>query len=186
MLPLILLTLSVFIVLWIGDFYLTIKTAKRIGPTAELNPIMRSFLRLRGKYVWIFKIVELGFFSYLIYYLTSFTGIIPFYTLLIYIILYGILVANNGRVYYNVTGEESLAISYIFVGIIIFITLFIYLNYLLYSNLTLSYNTLMQCKSSFNDLYWTCQQQNATGGVTLPTELENILKSLNLTISKPW
>jgi glucan phosphoethanolaminetransferase (alkaline phosphatase superfamily) len=162
------------------------KTTKRIGPTTELNPIMRGFLQLRGKYVWIFKVTELSLFFYLIYYLTSFTGTIPFYTLLVYIILYGILVANNSRVYYKVTGEQSLVINYAFIGITIFITLFIYLNYLLYSSLTLSYNTITKCYSSYNDLYWTCNQQNATGGVALPTELENILNSLNLTISKPW
>jgi hypothetical protein len=186
MLPLILLTFSVFFTLWVGDFYLTIKTAKKIGPTAELNPIIRGFLRLRGNYVWVFKIVELGIFFYLIYYLTSFTGTVPFYVLLGYIIFYGILVTNNNRVYYNVTGKQTMITNYIFIGIVIFITLFIYLNYLLYSNLTVSYNILMECHSSFSNLYWTCQKQNATGDVTLPSDLESILKSLNLTISKPW
>lgn len=186
MLPLILLTFSVFVTLWMGDFYLTLKTAKRIGPAAELNPVLRSFLRLKGKYVWIFKMAELSLFFYLIYYLTSFTGTLPFYTLLVYIVLYGVLVANNSRVYYNVTGEQSLALNYVFITIVVFVTLFIYLNYLLYSNLTLSYNTLTKCYSSFNDLYWSCKQQNATESTALSTELGNILSTLNLTITKPW
>jgi len=184
-LPLIILTFSVFVTLWIGDFYLTLKTTKKIGSSAEFNPILRSFLKLRGRYVWIFKIVEIGIFFYLIYYLTSLAQTAQFYILLFYIIFYSILVSNNTRVYYNVTGKQSLVTNVLFVLIVVFTTLFIYLNYFLYSNITVSYSALLQCKSTFNSLYWNCQQQNATGGVSLPSELENILKSLNLTIQRP-
>jgi len=186
MLPLILLTFGVFLTLWIGDFYLTWKTAKRVGSSVELNPIMKSLLKFRGKYLVVFKAVELGLFFYLLYYLTSFSGTVPFYTLLGYILFYGFLVANNNKVCYDVTGEQSSSINYIFVALIFFVTVFIYLNNLLYSNLTTSYYAISGCKSSFNDLYWSCQKQNATGSAQLPGDLGNILSTLNLTIMKPW
>lgn len=185
MLLLILLTFLVFISFWLGDFYLTLKTAKRIGVEVELNPLMRLFLRFRGRYIWILKLGELILFFYLIYYLTSFDNLIPFYTLLGYVVLYGLLVANNSKIYYEVTGEQSPVILYLFVGVTIFIALFIYLNYVLYSDLTNSYNILISCKSSFNTLYQVCQQNNTAVKPILPPDLENVLKSLNFTIN-PW
>jgi len=185
MLPLILLTFSVFLTLWIGDFYLTLKTTKKAGYRVEINPIMQIFFRVRRQYVWIFKLVELSIFFYLIYFLTSIAETTQFYMLLVYIIIYAILVANNSRVYYKITGKESLAINYILILVVIFTALFIYLNFFLYSNIKTSYNVLGQCKESFNNLYWSCQQKNATGGAKLPSDLEEVLKSLNLTISRP-
>lgn len=184
-LPLILLTFSVFLTLWIADFYLTLKTSKRAGYSIEINPIINLLLRARSRYVWIFKFVELAVFFYLVYFLTIISETAQFYILLFYIVLYGFLVVNNSKVYFEVFRKQSLVMSIALMLVVIFIALFIYLNFLLYSNLTTSYDVLTKCKSSFNDLYWSCQQ-NITSPVSLPSELENILKSLNLTIARPF
>lgn len=186
MLPLIILTFLVFVTLWTGDFYLTIKSFRKSKNILEINPLLMLLLRFRSRYVFLFKIVEIVIFFYLIYYLTLLQQTAQLFILLAYIVLYGILVANNSHIYFKATGKPSFAINIILIFLSAFVSLFIFLNFLLYSNLTTSYGVLSQCKDSFNNLYWQCQQQNATPSVNLPSELENVLKSLNLTIRRPF
>jgi len=182
MLILILLTFGVFTLLWIGDFYLTLKTIKKMGYKIELNPIMRTVLRFRGKYVWLFKTIEFGIFLYLIFFLTNFDSNISFYALLGYIFFYSVLVINNNHIYYKVTGKKSFAIDCIFIGLSISIILFIYLNYLFYSDLVKTYGIIFSYQTSYNNLYQTCKQLNATGTSPLPESLLNVIKSLNIKI----
>jgi hypothetical protein len=182
MLALIILTFGVFTLLWVGDFYLTLKTTKKLGYKAEINPIMRMALRFRGKYVWLFKIFEFGIFLYLILFLTNFNNGISFYALLAYIFFYSVLVVNNNNVYYKVTGKKSLVIDYIFIGLSIYIILFIYLNYLFYSDLVKTYGIISSYQTSYSSLYQTCKQLNATGASPLPQSLLDTLKSLNIKI----
>lgn len=170
--------------MWLGDFYLTIKTVKKIGPKAEINPIMRSVLGFRGKHVYLFKIVELGLFLYLIYFLSNFNGVVPFYTLLGYILFYSLLVANNSHVLFKVTKEETLTLNYIFVGVTICTILFIYLNYLMFADLLTTYTAISQCHISYNQLYQTCNQ-NTTMISKLPENLLDVIKSLDIKIPMP-
>lgn len=184
MFTLIFLTFFVFAILWVGDLYITIKTVKKKGTKVELNPLMR--LLLHGKAIWIFKVVELGLFLYLLYFVTQIsTGVVPFYILLGYILLFTIIVANNSRVYSKITGETSTVFHYIFIGIAIALTFFIYMNYLMYTGLTLSYNTLMDCQSNYKQLNWECYG-NDTGIQSHSTsQLEEILKTLDIPIPRP-
>jgi len=186
MLPLIILTFLVFLTLWIGDFYLTVKSFKKSKNVLEINPIMLLLLKFRSRYVVLFKLAEISIFFYLIYYLTILHQTMQIYILLAYIVVYGVLVANNSHVYYKAKGKPSFAINIILIFLSAFVSLFIFLNFLLYSNLTISYDVLSQCKDSFNNLYRQCQQQNATPSVSLPQELESILESINLTIRRPF
>jgi hypothetical protein len=183
MLTLILLTFSVFFVLWIGDLILTRKVTKKVGAKAEINPLMRKILSFRGKFIWIFKFVEIGLFLYLIYYIQTFSGQTSFYILLVYILFYSILVANNSRVYFQVTKETSGTFRWIFLIISVLLIMFIYLNYLMYSGLTLTYSKLGECQSDYKNVYWECYQKNVTPEKS--KELEDILGTLDIKIPKP-
>lgn len=185
MLNLIVLTFLVFMVLWLGDFYITLKTVRKRGIRAEANPIMKFYL-LRGKLVWLFKALEIGIFFYLLSFLTVIGNTTtPFYILLTYIFIYTLLVANNSRVYFKVMNKESGAFKLIFVAISILMVFFIYMNYLVYSGLMLSYNTLMECQSEYKELNWECYQENTTAPISSIDELEDILNSLNIPIPRP-
>lgn len=176
---LILLTFAVFSVLWLGDAWITREVTEKVGPEAEINPIMEKILSVRGRFVWLFKAVEIGVFLYLIYYLTTFSGVISFYVLLGYILFYGLLVANNSRVYYNVTGEASRAFRAIFVILLIVSVSFIYLNKVFYDNLTYSYSSLEECNSKYQELHRECKT-NETTPASFSEELEERLEGLKL------
>jgi hypothetical protein len=184
MLILILLTFFVFFVFWLGDLYITKKTIDKTGIKAELNPLMRTVLRVRRRFIWVFKIIEIGLFLYLLIFLTTIgSGMIPFYILLFYIFFYSILVANNSRVYYKVTNKETVAFSYIFICVSILLILFIYLNYMMYSGLTMTYNEFRKCQTDYKKLNWECYKNEST--VQPSSELKDILGDLNILIPRP-
>ena len=185
MITLLLLTFAVFMIFWLGDLYLTIKVIKKVGKNAEANPLMKLFL-FRGKWVFAFKALELGIFLYLIYFITAISsGVVPFYILLGYIIIYSLLVMNNGRVYYNVTGKQSSVLSLIFFFTSVILVLFMYLNYLMYGGLTVTYSRLMESEHNYNQLNWECNHQNITTNASADSELMNILSTLNIPIPRP-
>ena len=183
MLTLILLTFIVFFVLWMGDMLLTLKVIKKVGTKAEVNPIIRKIVSFRGKFIWLFKFIEITLFLYLIYYIQTFSGKTAFYILLGYIFFYSLLVANNSKVYFQVTQQESRIFRYMFLIISVLLTMFIYLNFLLYSGLTLTYSEFGKCQSKYKSLYWECYQKNITPET--PKELENILETIDIKIPKP-
>jgi len=183
MLPLILLTFSVFFTLWAGDFYITYKTVKHVGPKAELNPIIRVLMQTRGKNVWVFKTFEIALFLYLIYYIQTFSGESSFYILLGYIFFYSILVFNNSWVFFKVTKMASKAFGIIFLITSFLLIMFIYLNYLMYSGLTLTYKKFGECQLDYKNLYWECYQKNITHEKS--QELEDILGNLDIKIPNP-
>ena len=184
MLYLILIVLGVFLLFWLGDLYLTIKTIKLMGHKVELNPIIRFISRGRGKLIYLFKPLELGIFIYLIWALGKFEGVIPFYILLFFIFFYSMLVMNNAHVYYKVTHKESIAFKIIFVGAMIAMLLFIYLNYLLYMDLNTSYDALSHSNQQYNDLYSQCQKNNASITTPEPRSITEIIPELNLPIRR--
>ena len=183
MLTLIALTFSVFFVLWIGDLILTLKVTKKVGVGVEVNPLMKKILSLRGRFIWVFKFTELGLFLYLIYYIQTFNGQTAFHILLGYILFYSFLVANNSRVYFQVTKQASGVFRGIFMILSVLLVMFIYVNYLMYSGLTMTYSTLGECQTDYKNMYWECYQKNVTPET--PKEIEDILGTLDIKIPKP-
>jgi hypothetical protein len=183
MLYLILLTFIVFVIFWFGDLILTLKTTKYVGRKVEINPFMRLIIRVRGKFIYLFKIVELGVFLYLIWFLTTFEEALPFYILLAFIFVYGLFVANNAHVYYKVTNKESGVFKLVYICLIIAMLFFIYLNYLLYLDLGTYFGALSQSNIKYNALYWECTA-NKTINASMPQEISSILESLNLSIRR--
>lgn len=184
MLFLVLITFFVFLLFWAGDLYLTIKTVKQLGRNIEINPVMRFLLNGRGKFIYFFKIAEIGIFLYLIWTVTKFDGVISFNILLIFILVYSLLVVNNAHVFFRVTGKESGAFKIIFVGLTICLLLFIYLNYVLYSDISLSYSALAKSNDKYTNLYWQCKNGNASITAPEPKELNSEFPELNLPIRR--
>lgn len=181
---LILLTFFVFAIFWLGDLVLTLKVVKHLGHEVEINPIIRLLLRARGKFIYPFKIVELGAFLYLIWYLSTFEGKTPFYILLVFILFYSLLVANNAHVYYKATVKESIVFKVVYLGLVLSILFFIYLNYLLYKDLETSYNALGDANSKYAELHSKIEIQNRTTGNDIPKDFAQLLDELNLSIRR--
>lgn len=176
---LILITFGVFVLFWLGDLYLTLKTVKYLGKDIELNPVIKFVLRGRGRFVYLLKPIELGAFLYLLWFLTKFEGAIPFHILLLFIFTYSLLVVNNAHVYYLVTKKESVAFKGIFIGTIIALLFFIYLNYSLYLDLKTSYGALSEANNKYTDLVAQCAI-NTTSNEKSAGQIINV--DLNLTI----
>ncbi len=184
MLYLTLITFGVFVLFWAGDLYLTLKTVKHLGRHIEINPIIKFVLRGRGKFIYLFKPIELIAFLYLIWFLNRFEGVIPFYILLVFILFYALLVVNNAHVFYKVTKKESRAFKIIFVGLTIAMLFFIYLNYLLYLDLGVSYGALYESNEKYNELFWQCEEKNISITTPEPQDFKIKFPELNLPIRR--
>lgn len=181
MLYLVLLVFLVFLIFFLGDFILTLKTIKAAGTEKiELNPLMR----MRGKFIYFFKLFEISVFFCLIYSLTILNQVGPFYILMVFIFVYSLLVVNNAHVYYKVTKRESAVFKIIFIIIVFAMLLFIYLNYLLYSDLKVSYAALSESYGTYNSLYNQCLREKTNINATSPGELNHILDGLNFSIKR--
>ena len=55
MFPLILITFGVFLLFWLGDLYLTLKSVKHLGKHLEINPFIRLILKGRGRLIYLLK-----------------------------------------------------------------------------------------------------------------------------------
>jgi len=150
-LPLVILTLVVYISLWLADIHLTLKTVGKTGKGAEGNPIMKALLGARRRYLWAFKSLEMGAFLYLVFYLTSFAeGSFALVPLLVYIVVYAAIFANNSKIAFLETGKDS-SITYMMVVLLaVALVVLIYLNYGMYQDLSSSYERLLACKSSLS------------------------------------
>lgn len=167
MLYLLIITFAVFLIFWLGDLYLTLKTVKQVGEHLEINPVIRFILKKRGKLIYIFKPLELIIFSYLLWFLST-EGTISFSILLVFIFAYALLVVNNAHVFYKITKKESNAFKIIFIAITIALLLFIYLNQMLYSDLRITYNALTNSQEEYNQLMEQCKDYNVSSELKNP------------------
>ena len=158
----------VFVLFWLGDLYLTLKTIKHLGKHLEINPIIRFVLKSRGRLIYLLKPLELAVFLYLLWFLTKFEGALPFNILLVFIFVYAVLVVNNAHVYYQITKKESKMFKAIFVGLTVMILFFVYLNYQLYLDFNISYDALAESNDRYNELFWQCNDKNVS--ITLPAQ----------------
>jgi hypothetical protein len=155
MLYLTLITFGVFLIFWLGDFYLTIKTTKFLNNNIEMNPVIKFLLKGRGKFIYLFKFLELMIFLYLLWFLNRFSGETSFKILLFFILIYSLLVINNSHIYYKVTKKETIALRVIFLCLVLAVLLFMYLNYMLYLDLGTAYDALDTSNEKYNQLYIT-------------------------------
>ena len=179
-----LITFGVFVLFWLGDLYLTLKTVKYLGSNVEINPLVKFVLKGRGKLIFLFKPLELFAFLYLIWFLNKFEGFIQFHILLVFILFYSLIVVNNAHVFFKATKKESIAFKVIFIGLTIALLLFIYLNYLMYLDLGVAYNAVSDSNDKYNDLYWQCLGNNTIITSPEPQDIKKIFPKLDLPIRR--
>lgn len=178
------LTFAVFLVFWAGDAIITRKTVDELDESAEINPIIRKILYFRKGYLWLFKGVEITAFGYLIYYLSTFGGVLSFKILLAYILFYGFLVWNNNRVYFKATGEPSTTFRTMFLLMLVISVSFIQLNNTLYQDLQTSYEGISECSADYRELQNQCRQEaNTTSGGNYSENVDDRLENLDLNLS---
>jgi hypothetical protein len=182
MIYLILLIFGVFVIFWLGDLVITIKTTNKLGHNVEVNPIIRTILKFRSKFIYVFKLIEVVVFLYLIWYITKFNGVLSYKILLVFILIYSVFVLNNAYIYGKVIKKQSIVFSLVYVALVLAILLFIHLNYLLYQDLGVTYNAIKKSNDDYNKLYAECKQQNISA--ESPKELEDLLNNLNLSIRR--
>lgn len=180
---LILITFVVFVIFWLGDLLITVRTVSKGGKQFEVNPLLRFVFSFRRRFIYVLKPLEIGAFLYLIWFLTQFKGASSFYMLLVFILVYSLLVVNNAHVYYKVTGKESFVFKLVYVGTVLSMLAFIYLNFLLFQDLNTAYTAIGGSNNRYNELYQQTTQQNRSGDTPLPRDLTEVLNSLNLSIS---
>jgi len=182
MLYLILLVFGVFVIFWLGDLVLTVKTVKKLGHGVEVNPIIRTILKFRGRFIYVFKIVEIGAFLYLIWYITKFNSNLSYTILLVFIFIYSLFVLNNSYVYGKIIRKQSIVFGLIYITLVLAILLFIHLNFLLYHDLGVTYDAIKISNDDYNELYAECKQQNISAEE--PQDIEDFLADLNLSIRR--
>jgi hypothetical protein len=161
LLPLILLMFSIFIVLWVGDFYFTVKSTERTGSAVEMNPIMGALLKLRGRFLWFFKIAELAVFSLLVWVLSSANAETAFNVFLGLISLYSILVAQGINIYIKAVGN-AFPVALVFFAVCVIAIVFIKINYDTFLNSIVMSDALRTCSSEYASIYGNCSNSSAT------------------------
>lgn len=179
-LPLIALTFAVFIILWIADLYFTTRSVKEIGKNVEMNPFLRLVMSIRGKFIWPFKVLEIGIFSYILWRVSTLNEEMTFSVLLGVILVYSVVVAMGLKVFIDVT-ERSMPVAMLFFALSLSLLLFIHLNHLEYQNKTSVSTALSECSSKYIDLYVAC----ATDKTLNQSKISESQKyRLNLTIER--
>lgn len=182
MLHLILLIAGVFVLLWFGDLLITLRTIKSTNHKFELNPIQRFIFKMRSKFIYLAKIIEIAIFLYLIVYITKLNGSASFNILVGFIIVYGLIVLNNSIVYSRIFKKQSTIFGFIYFGLLIAIVLFIYLNFMLYQDLGTTYNAIQQSNDEYNQLLDQCRQTNENVTSEYTSKMDDVLKDLNIPI----
>lgn len=141
-----------------------------MGETAEVNPLMRKLLTKKDRYLYIIKFIELSAFSYLVYYVSTFAGGAAFQILLVYIFIFGLIVANNARIYHRVTEEFSNIFLTTFIILLIISVSFIYLNHSLFDDLQNAYDELEDCRQNLTSLEAECGEINTQEEATFESE----------------
>lgn len=182
---LVLSTLVIFSLLWLSDLLITRKTVAEMGESAEVNPIMRKLLTKKDRYLYTFKTIELAAFVYLIYYISSFSGGAAFHILLSYIIVFGLIVANNARIYHRVTNQFSKIFLGAFIVLLMVSVSFIYLNHSLFDDLQNTYDELDDCRQNMTELEVRCQEADISSDTSIEDQSlpkKNIIDTLEVSI----
>jgi len=155
-LPLVVFVAGFFLVLWLADAFLTLKSAKKVGSIIEINPIVKAVLSFRGKFFVIFKAVELIAFGALIFYVAFTDSVYLLYLLYILILFYGVLVAQGLNVYSKLFQSNRPMVT-LFIIVILFVLFFINLNYSIFYNSVKIAEETNRCNNEYAVLYGECK-----------------------------
>lgn len=90
---------SILLLLWAVDGYLTVGVFKKYGSDAEENPILKQLLRHNVKYFLMFKIIDALAFVLIIFLIINRNEIAATGLLTIFIILYSYVNWKNYQVF---------------------------------------------------------------------------------------
>ena len=179
-LQLIALTFAVFLIMWVADLYFTTRSVKEIGRGVEMNPLLRGILKIRAKFIWPFKIFEIGIFSYILWQISILNEGITFSVLLSLILVYSLVVFAGLKVFIDATGRSTPVVM-LFFALSLSLLLFIHLNHQEYQNKSSVSSAFSDCSSKYAELYALCKT-NANVSQSRLSEFEQY--GLNLSIRR--
>jgi len=121
-----------------------------------MNPLLRGVMKIRAKFIWPFKVLEIGIFSYLLWRISILNEEMTFSVLLGLILFYSLVVVAGLKVFIDVT-ERSTPVAMLFFALSLSLLLFIHLNHLEYQNKASVSNAFSECSSKYADLYAICK-----------------------------
>lgn len=154
--PLIAYVIAVFLTLWVADIYFTTKVTARLGSAVEINPLIKFILQKKGKYLAIFKIVEITLFGAGAYLVVVQEGQLLLYALFMLIILYAILVAQGISIYSQIY-KKSMPGVILFVLFVAYTLFFIDLTYAMFSNNAALSRGITNCNNEYVKVYSACK-----------------------------
>jgi len=150
---LIALTFIAFLCLWLADLFFTSRVTKILGKGVEVNPMLSFIIGIRGRFLPLFKIVEISIFSFLLWQVVLLNEKMAFSILLAIIFVYSLAVLAGLKIYID-TIQNSAPVVMLFLLMMILIMVFIYLSYIEYQNKVSIYNALSECSSRYSELYY--------------------------------
>jgi len=162
MLPLIIITYGVFLVFWLADIYFTYTGVKRLGVSVEVNPLLHSLMKIRRKFLGLFKLIEITLFSYLVWQLSQLDEELLFNILMGVILFYSLIVAAGIKVYVEVS-DCSTPVVLFFLVVSLVLVLLIYLNHMEYVNRGILADSLNDCGKKYASLYTESSVGNESG-----------------------
>ena len=175
--PFIAVLFVLFLVFWVADIFFTLKTVGKVGNEVELNPIMSLLLKVRRRYLFLFKIAEIAVFTGLMLGFVAVDTHTALYVLFALTLAYSLIVAQGIRVYLNASGNPF-PVSMLFLVVVLIAVFTIYVSYLSFVDTISISDALQKCNTEYIGAYRTCVA-NATGTVEPPKHFD-----INLTIPR--
>lgn len=144
-----------FLILWIADIIFTIKSTTKEGWDLEVNPLMRFLLRLRRRYLILFKCIEIISMFTLIYIISIYDADYAVIILTAAITAYSIIVANSMTIYLK-TMSNPLPIVIVFLSTSIALLLLANFTYSAFVNSIAITKEYAICGENYATLKTTC------------------------------
>ena len=155
-LPLAVFVVCFFVLLWLADAFLTLKSTQKVGSLIEINPLVKAVLSFRGRFFLFFKAVELVVFGALAYYVAFTDSVYLLFLLYLLILFYGVLVAQGLNVYSKIFQSNKPMVA-LFVIMVLFVLFFINLNYSIFYNSVKIAEETNRCNNEYAALYGECK-----------------------------
>jgi len=158
---LVVFVVSFFVLLWLADAFLTLKSTNKLGSDIEINPVLKTVLSFRGRFFFIFKAVELIAFGTLIFFLSESYSVYLLYLLYLLILAYSILVAQGLNVYSKIFKSNKPTVV-MFILTVFFVLFFVNLSYSIFFNSVLISEETNKCNNEYAELYGECKGTQPT------------------------
>lgn len=179
-LPFVLLVYAFFLALWVADLFFTVRSTQTLGQHVEVNPLVKLLI-IRKRFLYVFKAIELGAFTVLVYFSASKNADYTITALLALLALYSLIAANGMAIYLESVGKTRPAVI-AFLAACLAVILLVQANYFTFvSNVSLS-ESLAKSGMQYADLTARCSRNNITinaSGIDNKTTVQN---DLNLPI----